>query len=428
MTSFLNKQPIGVIILLILSGEAIFILPFVLARIFGITFLDVFGLNNTELGECFSVYGIVALVSYLFGGSLADRFKPNSLMALALIMTALGGLYMSTFPSYSGLQFLFGYWGFTTIFLFWSAMIKATRVWGGVQHQGMAFGFLDGGRGLVAAGIGSIGVFIFSILVDADLSTNTLGERQAAFRLVVLTTSTIVAIVGILVFFFLKSSESPTTDDRLKITFEDVKKVAEMPSVILLMIIILCAYVGYKITDNFSLYASQVMAFNEVEAATIGTALLYLRPIVGVATGLLADRSNPSKLMIIGFFIMLLGSIVFGSGLITGNVTGLFFVSTFSTALGIYAVRVLYFAALEEGRIPLALTGTAVGLISFIGYTPDIFVGLIKGRLLDNNPGITGHQYVFLFLSGFAVIGLIATYYFRKTTKNIRPNNVVLPD
>ena len=63
-----KKQPLFVIILLILAAEAVFILPFVLQRIFRPTFLETFAINNENLGYCFSVYGIVALFSYLFGG------------------------------------------------------------------------------------------------------------------------------------------------------------------------------------------------------------------------------------------------------------------------------------------------------------------------------------------------------------------------
>ena len=63
------------LITLIVAGEAIFFLPFVLARVFRPTLLDLFGISNTELGLWFSVYGIVAMVSYLFGGPLADRFE-----------------------------------------------------------------------------------------------------------------------------------------------------------------------------------------------------------------------------------------------------------------------------------------------------------------------------------------------------------------
>ena len=150
------------ILLLILAGEAIFLLPFVLARVFRPTFLAVFELSNTQLGNCYSLYGMVALLSYLLGGTVADRFPPRKLMALALFLTALGGGYMYTHPSFEALRLLYAYWGFTTIFLFWSAMIKATRSWGGQAHQGKAFGFLEGGRGFFAASIGTLSVVIFT--------------------------------------------------------------------------------------------------------------------------------------------------------------------------------------------------------------------------------------------------------------------------
>ena len=130
------KQPFYNIFLLIFAGEAVFILPFVLARIFRPTFLDLFQVNNLELGLCFSVYGTVAIVAYLYGGLIADRVSPGKLMGIALIATALGGLLLATYPSLKVLRILYGYWGFTTIFLFWAAMIKATRMWGGADRQG----------------------------------------------------------------------------------------------------------------------------------------------------------------------------------------------------------------------------------------------------------------------------------------------------
>ncbi len=156
-----TKVPWYFLALLILAGESVFVLPFVLSRVFRPTVLRAFDLDNVELGLCFSVYGIVALLSYLFGGPLADKYPPRKLIALALWMTAGGGLVYATFPGFNVLQVLYAYWGFTTIFLFWAPMIKATRVWGGATSQGKAFGFLDGGRGLVGALFGIMWVFIF---------------------------------------------------------------------------------------------------------------------------------------------------------------------------------------------------------------------------------------------------------------------------
>tara|TARA_R110002073_G_scaffold40547_6_gene115394 strand:+ start:54068 stop:54955 length:888 start_codon:yes stop_codon:yes gene_type:complete len=288
-----KKLPWHFLLLLILAGESVFILPFVLPRVFRPTVLEAFELDNLQLGLCFSVYGIVALVSYLFGGPLADRFAPRKLMAIALWMTALGGLVYATFPSYNVLKILYGYWGFTTIFLFWAPMIKATRIWGGTKAQGKAFGFLDGGRGLVGALFGALGVLIFSLFIAVDISDVTIEESKFAFKQVILVSASIVALVGLLVWFFMKLDRKIEKEVSLeKISSVQIREVLRLPSVWLLMIIILCAYVGYKITDVFSLYAQDVMHYDQVASAQVGTFLLFVRPIIGVLIGILADRSQ----------------------------------------------------------------------------------------------------------------------------------------
>jgi len=406
----MRLSKITYIVLLILAGEAIFILPFVLARIFRPTVLEVFQLTNLELGTCYSSYGLVALVSYLVGGPLADRFSPRKLMALALWLTASGGWYYASYPSYTHLQILYGYWGFTTIFLFWAPMIKATRVWGGSHSQGKAFGLLDGGRGLVGALFGSLGILVFAQFGGGMIDTLPLEERQAVFAQVVQVCSWVIVGIGILVWFFLKEKEAAVEEHRTVITLQQIVRAARIPSVVYLMIIILCGYVGYKTTDILSQYAEEVMEYDQLKSATIGSYLLYLRPIVGIAVGFLADRSRISLWVTIGFLLSLLGAVLFASGQVVPGTTGLFIFSVVLTGTGVYAVRALYFACMKEGKIPMALTGTAVGLISLIGYTPDIFAGPMMGYLLDATPGIQGHQHVFWTLAGFSFVGLIASF------------------
>ncbi|WP_027064456.1 MFS transporter [Maribacter sp. Hel_I_7] len=406
-----EKAPWYYLILLILAGESVFILPFVLQRVFRPTVLKVFELDNVSLGLCFSVYGFVALISYLLGGPLADKYQPRKLIAIALWMTALGGLLFATFPDYLMLQILYGFWGFTTIFLFWSPMIKATRVWGGQNSQGKAFGFLDGGRGLVGALFGTLGVLVFAHFMSADLEVASLQESRFAFRYVILTSSGIVAVVGVLVWLFMKLPEHQEKEIVVdRITTSQIKEVLRLPSVLLLMIIILCAYVGYKITDIFSLYAQDVMLLDEVGSAEVGTFLLFARPVVGVFIGIVADRSRPSLFLFIGFVIALIGSLLFASAMVANVSYFIFLFSIMIVALGVYAIRSLYFAVMQSGKIPLVLTGTAVGLISLVGYTPDIFAGPAMGYLLDASPGLEGHRHVFWMLALFSFIGGIAAF------------------
>ena len=415
-----NKQKFLILALLILSGEFIYFLPYVLSRVFRPTFLDVFQLNNFQLGSLFSVYGIVALLSYVYGGVITDKYSPRKLMSSALFLTALGGLVLASYPSYQTLQVLYGYWGFTSVFLFWGAMIKATRLWGGDNNQGKAFGFLDGGRGIVAASMGSIGVFIFSIILTTDIESASVIERQEAFRYVILFSSFMVAFIGLLVFIFLRSSEEKSTNIKSSLnSLTNIKHVLKNESIWLLMIIIMCAYVGYKVTDIYSLYASEVMFYDQIEAAKVGAVQLYLRPIVCIIIGLLADKTKNMFWIIFGFIAMLIGAVIFSLGFIQPNMNFIFFLSLVVLAVGTYSIRALYFAVLKEAKVPFALTGTAVGLISVVGYSPDIFAGPIMGYLLDTYPGVVGHQYVYLMLVVFSVIGLIASIRFARLTKKL---------
>ena len=406
------------ITLLILSGELIFLLPYVLARVFRPTFLEVFNLNNLQLGTLFSVYGTIALLSYVYGGVISDRFQPKKLIATSLFCTALGGVVLASFPSYFILKILYGYWGFTTVFLFWGSMIKATRVWGGTNNQGKAFAFLDGGRGLVAASMGSLGVLIFSIFLIGDIETSSLIDRKEAFRYVILFSSFIVFLTGFIVLFFMERNKKENLENIIVLnSYSNIKKVLKIESVWLIMIIIISAYIGYKVTDIYSLYASEVMLFNQIEAANIGSLQLYLRPLVCLIVAIVADKTNYIHMIIIGFTTMMIGSSLFAFGIVQLNMNFIFYFSLLIVATGTYSIRALYFSIMQEGRIPLILTGTAVGLISVVGYTPDIFATPMIGYLLDNYPGILGHQYVFTILVVFSILGLIASIKFATLKK-----------
>jgi len=397
-----------------LAAESIYILPYVLARVFRPTFLDVFNLTNLKLGGLFSIYGIVAFFSYLYGGVLADRYSPRKLLSISLIFTSLGGLVMMTYPSYFVMQLLFAYWGFTTVFIFWAPMLKAIRSIGGLKKQGKTFSFLDGGRGIVASSIGLIGVFIFSILITKDVSSLTLSEKQEVFKYVIGASSLIVFIIGIVVYTYLRIE---LKDDEKIGNIKSLLELAKLKSVWLISFIILCAYMGYKITDIYSLYASEVMLFDEINAARVGALQQYLRPIVCISIGFFTDKNGNINNILIGFFVMMVGSILFASGLIKVSMNMLFIISLIIVASGTYAIRGLYFSILKDGKIPYILSGSAIGLISIVGYSPDIFATPLYGYILDNYPGIRGHQYVYLILFLSSLIGICVCLKFKKINK-----------
>lgn len=195
---------------------------------------------------------------------------------------------------------------------------------------------------------------------------------------------------------------------------------ATMPSVWLQAAIILCAYVGFKAIDDFSLYANQVVGLDEVDAAQAGVLSLWIRPFAAVGAGLLADRIGATTMTASSFLLLAIGSLILASGLIGSGMVWVFLLTIVCSSIGIFALRGLYFAIMREGKVPLAYTGATVGLVSMIGYTPDVFMGPLMGYLLDQSPGALGHQHVFWVVTGFGVLGLLASWRFAKVTSKMR--------
>jgi MFS family permease len=400
---------------LILSGESIFFLPFVLPRIFRPTMLTALEITNTQLGYFFSAFGVVAMVAYLFGGVLADLFQSKKLISLALWLTAAGGLVMAAFLSPSLMPWLYGFWGLTSILLFWAAMLKATKKLGGENTQGKAFGWLEGGRGTIAAILGTIAYFLFSGSMNDNSITPDVEEAKMSLRLVVFVMSLIIALIGFFVWKKLPIEEgSPVNASKFELkAFIALLKTQRLW---LISIVIICAYVGYKMTDEFSQYSNEILGLSQSDSAGIGTLALWLRAIVAFTSGVIGDQFGNLKMILFGFVLSTTGAVSMYFGLV-GTSIGLSFLIIGMTASGLYTVRALYFAILGESKIDNKRLGMAIGIVSVLGYTPDIFVGPWMGYYLDTYPGIVGHQAVFGLMAFFAIIGLFTTILLKHPAK-----------
>jgi Na+/melibiose symporter-like transporter len=272
---------------------------------------------------------------------------------------------------------------------------KIARFTGTDSTQGSTFGKLEAGRGFIAAALGTLAVWVFAG-TDSTASYN--------YSIVLLGVSLLLVLLALL---FIRL-QLPTQDfthpshyfgsKLLKVAFRNSR-------IWLLSGIILCAYVGYKITDDISLYAYEVLGFNQTEAAATASGALWLRPLFALGAGLLADRYSARKIMRLGFLLILVTSLLIASGYGTSYLLPTLAFIGFSLA-GIYGIRGIYFALLEESAVPRSVTGTAVGVISWLGYTPDIFISPFMGYLLDRFPGASGHQLVFLTMGLFSIAGI----------------------
>lgn len=390
---------------LIFAGEIIFGLPFHTARFYRPTLLEAFEFSNTQLGDVFAVYGVLAMIAYFPGGMLADRFSARSLLTVSLIATGVGGFYMATYPGTLGMAMLYAYWGVTTILLFWAALIRATREWGGATAQGKAFGILEGGRGVAAALVASAGVGLLAGFLPDNAASISNEERRAAFRAVILLYTFAAIAGGILVWCLIPVGRQ--ADEPSQGLLGRAALVMTRPLVWAQAAVIICAYCAYKGLDNYSLYAVQVLGMNEVDGARLSAYGAYVRPVAAVAAGIVADRWGASKTIGALFSILLISFAMLSFALPDGSGLTVIYANVFVSFFAVFALRGVYFALLEENRTPVFLTGAVTGMVSFVGYTPEIFFAPITGRILDASPGIVGHQNYFLFLSGIMAVAVL---------------------
>ena len=282
--------------------------------------------------------------------------------------------------------------------------------------QGKAFGLLDGGRGLLASAVSALAILIFASFLPSEINLAITSQKLNGFRTVILFYSALTAIAAILIWMFLPEP-SITCNHKQNTNFNNLIKVLSNRMVWLHAAIIICAYSTYKGLDNTALYAYEVLGMNAVEAAKLFTYSSLARPIAAILAGFLADRIAASYVIFLAFFILIftyIGFIIFDG---SASLVVFILINIFSTFFMVFAIRGIYFALVNEINTPKNITGTTIGIVSFVGFTPDIFFGSISGRILDANPGITGHQNYFLFLTVIALIGVITTWCLRKVNK-----------
>ena len=382
----------------------IFTLPYHVIRYFRPTFLLVFDVTNTQIGDAFALYGITATLSYFPSGIIADRISARKLMTGSLIISALGGLYLATIPDMTGLTILYGIWGISTILLFWSAMLSVTRDWGGKNAQGLAFGLLDGGRGLMGAGAASIAVLILSSFLPDSQEFVSQQLRTHALQKIILYYTVLTFLAGLIVWFLIPEMKSRKKNFH---ALKGIKKVLTNRLVWVQAFVVVCAYCGYRGLDYYALYGVEVWDMSEVSSARLMSVSTYLRPVGAILAGILADRFSTGKMVSISFLLLLLTYLIFLFIKPAMSLYYFFMANMALSFLAVYALRGIYFAFFEESKISLEITGTAAGLISVIGYTPDIFFGSVFGRILDSSPGAKGFQNFFYILVVIMVIGIV---------------------
>ena len=360
------------------------------------------GLTHTQIGTATGVWSTIASFGFIFSVYISDRFSKKIMLPLALILTGLLGFWLSTFPSFGVILFIYAMFGVTCDMLYWPILLKSIKLLGTDQEQGRLFGFLEGGRGIVDTVIAFIGLGIF-----AFFGSNAFGLKSSIWFF-----SGSMIIIGIISYFCLEHDKKVETKkvENKKSSFDTVKKVVKMPEVWLVSFTIFFVYAMYCGLVYFLPFLEEIYALPVALVGAYGIINQYgLKILSGPIGGILADKKfkSPSKFLRLSFVVavVILGIFTFLPHETMGVYTGMILTLVVGTI--IFSMRSVFFAPMGEIKIPDEMSGAAMSIGSFIGYAPGIFCYTMYGNILDSNPGLSGYKIVFIIMCAFGLAGFI---------------------
>lgn len=392
--------------LVILASGSIFPLIYLKAQ-YQETILTVFNMTQGQLNIIFTALGFACLIGYFPSGLLCDKFSAKNLLSISLLITGIGGFWFAQVPSYTQVVMIFVMWGFSSVLTFWGAHLKVTQMLAGPNEEGRFFGILDAGKGLVEAVLASIALTIFTATLGGSTEETM---TKSALVAVIYMYSIVLVVVSVLIFIFVKEVEvekaESNGDD--KINFAEIGKVLKNKYVILQGVILFAGYVVFWTNYYYSGYLQGSLGISPEVAGSIMVGVLWTRPVGGVVGGFLADKIGKAFTLglsltggCLGLLAMCLAPVdapatVFGGIIII-------------TGLTLYMIRGTYWSLLGDAGINPAIMGTAIGIVSLIGYLPDIILPTMNTYLYSTYDSLTADRTYFLISMGVGIVGIIGT-------------------
>lgn len=403
------KNNFFTLLLLSFCGSIIYGLPY-FRKYYYDDYMALYNLNNFQMGLLGSAYGLLGLFSYALGGYLADRFAPKKLLIFSLITTGCGGLLHLYFTSLNALLIIYGIWGITSLLTFWPSLIKIVRSLANSKEQARAYGIFEGGRGVVGAIHLAIATSIFGYFQTKSLASQ-------GIEMVIVFYSLAPIISAILLFFLLKDKVEEQSE---KLKLQDLFILLKNSALWLIVAITFCTYFFNMSFYYFTPYASNIIGTSAVFAAILTVLAQYIRPVSSTIGGFIADGYGKAKIMLIGFAMMGVGVMFL---MLSSNLSGFLQMAVLTSAcvvvyVAMYSNFGIYYSLLSEGKIPMHLTGMAIGIVSTFGYLPEVFAPLLAGDLLDRYAGVKGYHYYFSIMIIMAILGVIfCTIWIKKYNK-----------
>ena len=400
---------------LVLGAGTIYKLGF-LKDAFYVPMQEFMGLTHTQIGTAMSVAGLISTFGFLVSIYLTDRVSKKIMIPLSLLGIGLLGIGLSTFPPYW--LFLLIYCGLAVCadMLYWPTMLKTVRLLGTEEEQGRMFGIMEAGRGLIDTVVAFCALGIFALM----------GSSKAGLRAAILFYSAVPLIIGIISYFLLEpdqistAAENVKAADKNKAAMKGVVKALKNRNIWLVSFNVFAVYSVYCGLTYFIPFLKDVYALPAVLAGAYGIINQYgLKMLGGPVGGYLTDKVFHSATKYLKLVFVITGALLLAFVFMPHSSMNVYFGMLMTLSIGacVFSMRAIFFAPMDEVKVPREITGSAMSLGAFIGYLPGAFLYSVYGSILDHNPGLAGYRIVFLVMAAFAAAGFFLSSYILSSIK-----------
>ena len=352
-------------------------------------FMEAFSLSNEQIGHLLTLFSLTATPGYLFGGLLADKFSPKKLVVVSQLLTASIGLCICFLQGYTILLTCYLGLGISTTFIHWAAYLKLIRAQADEGEEGKIFGFFE----TCAAVVGIITNYgVLAIL-----------GHLSSFRIVQAIYAVILIIVAIVIMLFVKDADTnvSTSDFKLAMVPEAVKHPVTWLNGFIVMGIFMCVsactYLNPYLSSVFGTSVTFATSFAIINRS-------IMRILVCGAGGLLLDKLKTPKFLticsVIGAMIIL--PLTFVEQTPNAMMTAIIICLAFIAILNMS--RSGMYTPIPEVKMPMAITGTAMGICSAIGYSSDLWLYTVCGKWLDTYGNDGFKNIIYLIIASLALI------------------------
>lgn len=366
--------------------------------------LETLNISNAQLGFLITLEAIVALVTAIPGGMLADKFDVRKVLSVSLIGMMVFVALFAIFPVY---QVALCVWAANSCLMsaWYCAIYKAVRVIAPPDAIGKSFGMFG-----IGVAIGSIIVNVAGLALYNNLAAS---DSRLAFSAIVwafFAAGTIAAVGGYLLSMRLEIQQDTAEDaskSSLGDSFKNLGGVLKNPSTWLYVFGCFFIYSFQVSISYFTPYFTAVLGTTVALSGIVAVFRQYgLRIISSPVGGWLGDKLGGTAKVIRGS-MLILGILVIVV-LILPTSTSLAALIGIVFALGLLGTMNISLQASISGdaMVPPKNMGIAVGLTSVV--SADLFQATMFGSWLDKF-GNQGYTYIWYYTLAIIAGAIIVT-------------------